>query len=129
MPIVKQNPSEYTQVKQTTPNQLEMYVSRFSGVLLYVDYTKGDESGLHFTFEAQDKEDPTGNFYQISERDPVTNHAESFTIILPDTGKYYLPIPVGASTDTLRINGEFAGTSGSEGTANIYARIEAGYSS
>ena len=42
MPIIKENPDSYTQVKLNTPNQLEMYISRFSGVLLYVDYTKGD---------------------------------------------------------------------------------------
>lgn len=129
MPIIKENPDSYTQVKLNTPNQLEMYISRFSGVLLYVDYTKGDETELILSFLVQDKEDPTLKYYQLTERNFSSREAVPFIIKLTGSGLFHIPIPVGGSSDRLRINAEFLNSVAVEGTMNVYARIEAPYSS
>ena len=129
MPIIKVNPDSYEQVEFLDDTHLKVFVSRYSGVLLYLDYDKGDEDELIFTFLVNDKDDPTSNYYYLTERDFSVKTADLFKVRVLNTGLWQIPIPVGASSDYLIVEAEFLNTSGSPGDANIYARVETAYSS
>jgi len=87
-------------------------------VLLYVDYTKGDEIGLFLT--AYFKDSDVDAFFQDSyvASDILSNR----TMSTPVSGTFRVPIPVGMNESEVQINIELQGATTSPGTVKIWAK-------
>ena len=85
-----------------------------STVVIYIDYTKGDETDLTMTFDVYEKR--LDDWYPMQYEDSSETVA-IYKKVLSNSGKYRIMIPIAENEDLLRVNCTF--TSGSSGTAKI----------
>lgn len=85
-----------------------------STVVIYIDYTKGDEENLTLTFDVYEKR--IDDWYPLQYEDSVETVA-TYKKIFSDSGKYRIMIPIAENEELLRLNAILV--NGSSGTVKI----------
>lgn len=112
MPLFDLNNNINTEVASY---ELAYNVSACSGVYLYVDYEKGDESNITLTFSVTDNNNPNQAKHAI-----VNGSLDKYSITIAEDLRAVLPIPVPEPADKLYINVAFNGSGSSEGSLSIF---------
>lgn len=91
-------------------------------VYMEIDYTKGNEKSLNFTFGVRDDRHPnrTKIWYLVS----TTNPVGKLTVSLTDNGTYLIPIPFPIEACTLIIVPVFENGDGTGGAVEICLQTE-----
>jgi hypothetical protein len=108
--------------------EIQYNIVRYSGMYLYVNYTKGSESSVDFFFKASDSlfaasVPPSGAYYVIKTNS--SSVASQYFIRLTSTGKYVMPVPSPESADFLTAEIVFNGPD--DGTINVFGNYDDSY--
>lgn len=111
-------------VNQASDYMLECRTKNYTGIILYVDYIKGDESSIKFSFETKDDIDTTSNFYALTDVD-----GDVYNIVVTGTSKKCFQAPIPISVDLVNVGVEFVDSASplTEGTINIIVRVDSIY--
>lgn len=110
-------PADYTALLTKVAN-----VRDVDETVLYIDYTKGTETGLELRIELSNTQDPSSvseRFYQIGVLDTTTGVLVLTTIKIAATGKYRMPLPTLMQEDRLRVAIRDSGLVGGNGSGEI----------
>lgn len=103
-------------VSGTDPNFAVTYKTNTSqGLVLYVDYTKGTETGISITFDVMNPSLGTSLFRQVSISGTTLS---AYAMTITATGRYRIPTPVIVGEKTIVANVVF-GSSNQGGAAII----------
>ena len=97
-----------------------------TGVVLYIKYTKGDETGVLITHSVCEKDDPNQPlFYDIVERDS-DGILSKFSSALTASANILYPVATVLPNTKVNVNFDFVGAT-TEGTLNIFIKIDNAY--
>jgi len=90
-------------------------------MILYVDYTKGTESGINLTIDLWDTE--LGKWFPLQQFNGETVDVVVFH--LTSSGKYRIPVPTGANEEKMRVNISYDGTPSADSNVDVVVKPEA----
>jgi hypothetical protein len=112
----------WIQTNADTSVEVNQVTYKRDTILLYVDYTKGDETLLELTFGFID-DDISNEIFIDSylDNDEVINR----TIKFSSSGTYRIPVPVSFNEEKVQIKADIIGSIASPGTVNIWVKPNA----